>query len=259
MRTKLKRKIRELMLSPEFVDELHALFRICLSKFAENDLFTMAMSGTLLGIVRRNDYILWDDDVDMAVNFSDYDRIMALNDQLKQVGVEIHNSELLPWRKGKTWRHLKFRPLNKLLPFVDLFPFVYDGTDYRMPPKGNIPASWYTRNVFKVHEIFPLQHRALRDLEVPCPHNPLGFIERSYGKEALQTCVITHQHDKSGSSRPLLNIERNLEKLTDMSIIGKKFPCALIEQNERRLEPEVHWVNWLVGSVIFVMLLFLLR
>ena len=68
----------------------------------------MAMSGTLLGIVRDNEYIPWDDDVDLAVNFVDYGKLMGLNPLLKKKNMEL-SDQGYPWKKGKPWNIIKFK------------------------------------------------------------------------------------------------------------------------------------------------------
>ena len=186
---------RGLLTPREHMDRLHTLFTIFLGVFEKYHIFTLAMSGTLLGIVRHRDYIPWDDDVDMAVNFSDYDRIMELNTLLNPRGIEISAQGGPPWRPGAVrWRILKFRYRDDPHIFIDLFPFEFKGHTYRMPPGGHVPKSWYQRNVFKVNEIFPVRLMKLRDLWVPCPNKAEGFVARSYGEEAFDTCVVTHQH-----------------------------------------------------------------
>ena len=213
------------------------------------------MSGTLLGIVRNHDYILWDDDVDMAVNFSDYTRIMDLNTLLNPMGIEISN-QMYPWIDGKIWKVLKFRYIDKPSIFIDLFPFEFKGHTYRMPPRGFVPDSWYQRNVFKVNELYPLQLLKLRDLWVPCPHNPLGFINRSYGEEAVEMCMITHQHLPPPKKGLLRHWEKSVEDFVGLGVYGKKFPCSLVPEDTLPLPPlgQLRWLHWFFfgGIAIFL-------
>ena len=253
--SKIKTDIQRLLTPPKHLEKLHVLFTLLLALFRTYNIFTLAMSGTLLGIVRNRDYILWDDDVDMAVNFSDYQRIMDLNIILHPRGIEIF-SQGHRWESGKPWKVLKVRYRDAPHIFIDLFPFEFKGHTYRMAPKGHIPKSWYRRNVFKVNELFPLRLMKLRDLWVPVPNKAEGFINRSYGKESLDTCVITHQHLPPHKKKFLENLENSVEMLLGLGVYGKKFPCSLIPPNTLPLPPvsRLKWIHWLffTGVVLFV-------
>ena len=150
-------------LTPEVhLEQLHELLRVLIETFEQHGIFYMAMSGTLLGIVRNNNYIPWDDDIDLAVNFSDYDKIMNLNEHLKYFGIEILGDWFIKgidykWESGKPWKVMKFRYIDNHGIFIDLFPFITEDGEYKHPPFGRIPKSWYNRNIFKTSEIYPTQ------------------------------------------------------------------------------------------------------
>lgn len=253
MSSKFKTDIQRILTPSDHMEKLHQLFTLLLELFKKYNIFTLAMSGTLLGIVRNHNYILWDDDIDMAVNFADYPRIMDLNTLLNPIGIEINNQGY-PWVSGEKWRVVKFRYINNPSVFIDLFPFEFRGYTYRMPPKGFVPKSWYQRNVFKVKELYPLQLMKLRDLWVPCPNDPIGFINRSYGEKALETCIITHQHLPHQSKGGLKNWEETVEQFFGLGVYGKKFPCDLVPSDTRPLPPLFHlkWIHWFFwGGVAF--------
>lgn len=67
--SKLIREVREVQ-----VDIFKSLQTVC-EKYG---LRYFAMYGTLLGIVRNQDYIPWDDDIDIAMPREDYDRLLEL-------------------------------------------------------------------------------------------------------------------------------------------------------------------------------------
>ena len=255
MSVKLKTNIQRMLTPRDHMEQLHQLFALLLKVFKKYNIFTLAMSGTLLGIVRNHDYILWDDDVDMAVNFSDYTRIMDLNTLLNPMGIEINNQKY-PWIDGKKWRVLKFRYIDKPFVFIDLFPFEFKGHTYRMPPKGFVPKDWYRRNVFKVNELYPLQMLKLRDLWVPCPNNPIGCVNRSYGEEAVEPCMITHQHLPQQNKGMLRNWEKSVEEFVGLGVYGKKFPCSLVPGDTPPLPPlmQLRWLHWIFfgGIAIFL-------
>ena len=96
----------------------------------------------------------------------------------------------------------------------------------------------------------------LRDLWVPCPNNPVGFINRSYGEEAVETCMITHQHLPQQNKGMLRNWEKSVEEFVGLGVYGKKFPCSLVPGDTPPLPPleQLRWLHWIFfgGITIFL-------
>ena len=230
----------------EQLDDIHRLLGTVLNMFNQHEIPYMAISGTLLGIVRNNDYIPWDDDVDLAVDFSDYDNIMKLDEGLRFHGAYIDNRGL-PWKEGQRWWVLKIKNMENPSVFVDLIPFQYVGDEYRMPPKGIIPSGWYDRNILMKDEIHPVKTMKLRDLDVRCPQYPLKFIERSYGQDAVDTCVIGYKH----------NIISVIKSWLKLGVHGKKFKCDMV----KGMKPIIPKSNraWLWFLLVLVVLVYVYR
>ena len=70
--------LRELQLT-----ELNILKEL-LPIFERNNITYFALGGTMLGAIRHQGFVPWDDDIDIGVPREDYDRLLSLEDQLPE-------------------------------------------------------------------------------------------------------------------------------------------------------------------------------
>lgn len=111
------------------LDLLQELFDVC----KRHNLRLYADGGTLLGAIRHNGYIPWDDDIDMIMLREDYDKLMKLGDEFKHPyflqnvysdphythrHAQLRNSETACWSAKEKGCPKKF---NQGI-FVDIFP-----------------------------------------------------------------------------------------------------------------------------------------
>lgn len=83
-------KLRPLQLMQ--LEILKIVDKIC----RENDIKYSLYAGTLLGAVRHQGFIPWDDDLDICMERAEYDRFIKLWDELKLQGYILQNKENTP-------------------------------------------------------------------------------------------------------------------------------------------------------------------
>ena len=116
----------------KLVETMSAFIGFC----AENNITYFATGGTAIGAIRHKGFIPWDDDIDVCMLRSEYDRFLALCDKCKGTGYEImdYHSRGIPTPYAKfvnmntTLVEFDYNPVSTGL-FIDVFPLDNVGTN----------------------------------------------------------------------------------------------------------------------------------
>jgi hypothetical protein len=208
-------------------DALFNMMKDCQPLFEQAKLTYWAHDGTLLGIMRHQDIIPWDDDIDLVVdkdqeNFEqkidDFKKLLEKNGyKLKtcQFGYKIFPSTYTTAaaalstakegegegeggkeKNGKNNKNSK----DDNNYFMDLFTFSWEQiNDNREDDRlvGNLPfrVSW-PKSYYKRPDVYPLKTGTLGTLTIPIPNSSLVAVKRFYGEKVMTEVWIKYPHHR---------------------------------------------------------------
>ena len=126
----------------------------CVADFCErNDIKYWLDFGTLIGAVRHNGYIPWDDDIDIGMLRPDYDRFLRLfnqsNERFKAYSIENNDQFLYAFCKIVDTHTIMYEPDEKGLKsnvYIDLFVF------------DNVPDEKSATKLYRRRDLFRFLH-----------------------------------------------------------------------------------------------------
>ena len=140
----------------------------------KHNLTYMMYGGTLIGSLRHNDVIPWDDDIDVIANYSDMDQIWNIFKKMKP-NYSIH--------KPKSQRFWKFYSKNSIKtkndygwkwPFLDIWWYNKN--------ENNTIKDWscgWCKETFTPENLFPPVKRKLGPLSLYAPRDPRKFLQEA--------------------------------------------------------------------------------
>lgn len=176
---------------PEAIELLNKLINI-LNEFK---IKYFIISGTLLGYVRHNDIIPWDDDIDIMVDNTIILKINEIYNKYKNEFTFINKQNFLfkICYKNKSipiecdiLKKCLLNPNDQYFwPFIDMF--VYNESENKL--------NFFNKSWDKKH-FFPLKEVSFLNMKVNIPSNPDYFLKINYGENYLKTFISNKYNHK---------------------------------------------------------------
>lgn len=219
--TNLKDKHREqiafwLYSDQKIVDDIYTLLEDMHNFFTKNNIWYVTSGGTSLGVARHGGLIPWDDDADLNIMNEDLPRIIALKDELRELGYYL--------TKEHDFNLYKISPVNGRLcdkddnntehtcPFIDLFPIEYNKKDkiYQLTyykHRDMFPNEEYTHD-----QLFPTSLRKFGPIYLQTPNKIEEYLDRGYKNWRTDITLNVKHFDKINKNCFSLPLTQELSK-----------------------------------------------
>ena len=155
--------------------------RILVNIFEKYNIEYIPCGGTLLGLIRHQGLIPWDDDIDISVS-EKYSDIFEKEEFIKElkynnIGIVRHwvGYKIFPFDGIDILKKDNVSVYDYKWPFIDLF--------FSENENGEIKLKKIPKQMHFEKDVYPLKKYKFEDFEIYGPNNPIPFLNRVYGND----------------------------------------------------------------------------
>ncbi len=195
---------------PKLVGLLYQMLKVVDQLFEEHEIPYWIDGGTLLGAIRHQGIIPWDDDVDLVFHSKDEGRILALKSEFLRYGFVLVKEDVLKVYPSRSSHY----------PFIELAGYrLHQDNTYRYD--NLLLCGYFYRFFWLPHEIDPLVRLPFGPILVNAPNDSMRYLSEGYGPDYLTHGKFKTHH---GCKERFTRIRKKV-RIVDFS------PAAYVEVN----------------------------
>ncbi len=181
--------VSNVTLPKEYLDGLKETFRTVVDFLNEHNIEYFIDGGTLLGCVRDGGQIPWDDDIDIGMTPSNYNKFRNLIQEFSKKGFQINdlptnmiqiiNPQIAFVRNIKVDDDDKIINTEPRYACIDIFEYLLVKHHYVLSYKRN--RKLFENSMYHKDELSPLKEYNYHDIKVKGSNNPESYLDRYYG------------------------------------------------------------------------------
>lgn len=175
--------VSNVVLPKEYLDGLKDTFKILIDFLNEHNIEYFIDGGTLLGCVRENGQIPWDDDVDIGMTPPNFNKFRKLIQEFSKKGFQIDDQPCNVIKiinpKIAYIRTLVHGDTEPRYACIDIFLYVLEKKFYVLGNKRF--QKQFLNSKYHKNELYPLKEYDYHDLKVKGALIPEEYLSRYYG------------------------------------------------------------------------------
>lgn len=184
-------------MEPDAVQDLYQMLKDTHEIFERADIRYSVSSGTLLGMVRHQGLIPWDDDADLVVLHEDELKLNIAKEAFNALG---YHFIIDPW-DSSVYRISKIgnpqaRGKTVTFPYIDVATVALNPKEKKVMYVNWRMLEYFPTDWFYPEAFFPLKKRKFGSIMLCCIHEPTSYLANYYGKTWHTEGHIVPRHYK---------------------------------------------------------------
>ena len=175
--------------------KLIKLLKLSFYKLESNNIKPFLIGGALLGSIRSEDLIPWDDDIDIGIYHKNGEKNKIIQ-KIKYIFKDVENIIIRDAFFGLKIHKDKHCCIDIFL-FTDIYPDKIDFT-------STVCRNEWPNNWLRKEELYNLDKCILRGVKYSCPSNIKNVLKRWYGEKCLDVSYLTEIHNGSHFDKLIL-------------------------------------------------------